>query len=156
MTEAVQGVEQLASKRCRHVRSRFAGRSVTVERDSGPRDVHLLEPESSIPFEEGAQIFVFLLRRGQCFRGYRYGDGLQAGKGISDDVVPARYMSYVCGELRDVVQVVELPRRALLPLLVECVYEGFVVREDYEVPGFQHVAEMFHGLVDRLSLALYF
>ena len=130
MIEAVQRVEHLASKRCRHLLSRFAGRSVTVQRDSGAGNVHLLEPESSIPFEEGAQLFVFFLRCGQCFRGYRYGDGLHAGKGITDDVVLAECMSYVRGELRDVVQVVELPWRALVPLLFGCIYEGFVVRED--------------------------
>jgi hypothetical protein len=27
-----------------------------------------------------------------------------------------------------------------------------VVRDDYEVPGFQHVAEVFHGFVDRQQL----
>ena len=61
-------------------------------------------------------------------------------------------MSYASCELRNVVQVVELPWRALVPLLVEGVYEGFVVREDYEVSGFQHLVEVFHGLVDRQQL----
>ena len=122
MTEAVQRVKHLASKRCRHARLRFAGISVTVQRESGAWDVHLLQPEGSIPFAERAQISVFLLRRGQCFRRYRYGDGLHAGMGISYDVIPAGYMSYIRGEFRDVVQVLEL-----VPLFVECVYEWFVV-----------------------------
>ena len=99
MTNAMQRVEELASKWCKKIRSRFAGRGVTVQRDSGAGDVHLLERESSIPFEEGVQLFVFLLRRGQCFSCYGYGDGLHAGKGISYDVVPAAYMSYIRSEL---------------------------------------------------------
>ena len=77
------------------------------------------------------QLFVFLLRRGQYISSYRRGDGLYMKNGVSDDVVLAGYMSYVRGALRNVVQVVELSRRTLFPLLVECVYEGFVVREDY-------------------------
>ena len=149
---AVQGVEHLASKWCRNVWTRFAGRRVTVQRDGGAGDVRFLEPESSIPFEEGMQLFVFLLRCGQYISSYRRGDGLYMKKGVSDDVVLAGYMSYVRGALRNVVQVVELSRLTLFPLLVECVYEGFVVREDYEVPSFQQVAKVFHGLVDRQQL----
>ena len=44
---------------------------------------------------------------------------------------------------------VELPWRALVPLLVECLYEGFVVRENYKVSDLHQMAEMSHGLVDR-------
>jgi len=43
---------------------------------------------------------------------------------------------------------VELSRRTFIPLLDEGEGEWLMVREDGEVPGLQHVAEVFHGLVD--------
>ena len=60
-TKAVQGVEHLASKWCRNVLSRFAGRGVRGQRDRGAGYVRFLEPESSILVEDGVQLFVFLL-----------------------------------------------------------------------------------------------
>jgi len=57
-----------------------------------------------------------------------------------------------CGELRDEIQVVKLAWRALVPLLVEGEGERFVVREDGEMPGLQHVTEVPHGLIDRQEL----
>ena len=43
---------------------------------------------------------------------------------------------------------VTLARRVFVLSLVEGESELFMVREDGEVPGFQHVAEVFYGFVD--------
>jgi hypothetical protein len=60
----------------------------------------------------------------------------------------------VCRELGDKVKMVELPRRAFVPLLLEDVGNGLVVGEDCEVVRFQHMAEMLYGLVYGQQLAI--
>jgi hypothetical protein len=49
---------------------------------------------------------------------------------------------------------VKLTRRTFDPLLLEGVGYRLVVREDDELAGFQHVAEMLHGFVDRKQLPI--
>ena len=43
---------------------------------------------------------------------------------------------------------VELARRALVPLLVEGEAEWLVVHEDGEMPGLEHMMKVLHGLTD--------
>jgi hypothetical protein len=43
---------------------------------------------------------------------------------------------------------IELPRRAFVPLFLEGVDYGLVVGEDDEAARFQHMVEMVYGLVD--------
>jgi len=52
----------------------------------------------------------------------------------------------ICGELKDEIQVVKLVWWALVSLLVEGEGERFVVRQDDEMPGLQHVTEIPHNL----------
>jgi hypothetical protein len=54
-------------------------------------------------------------------------------------------MSYIGGELSDEMKVIELPRLAFVPLLLEGVGNRLMVSEDHEVTRFQHVAKMLHG-----------
>jgi hypothetical protein len=61
-------------------------------------------------------------------------------------------MSYVGSELG--YENEELPRRALVPFLLEGVGDGLMVSEDDEVAHFQHVAVMLHGLVDSQQLSI--
>ena len=94
------------------------------------------------------QFFIVGLGRGKRVMGHRHGDCLNPGKCVSDDVLLAGYVADVGGKMRDEIQMVELVWRALVPLLVESEGERFVVRQDGEMPGLQHVTEVPHGLVD--------
>jgi hypothetical protein len=67
---------------------------------------------------------------------------------VGDHVVLSRDVSHVGGELGDDVQVVELPRGAVIPFLLEGIGERFMVREYGEMTCFQHVTEVAHGLLD--------
>jgi hypothetical protein len=49
---------------------------------------------------------------------------------------------------------IELPLWAFVALLLEGVRDGLVVSEDDEVARFQHMTEMFYGLVDGQQLAV--
>jgi hypothetical protein len=50
--------------------------------------------------------------------------------------------------------VVELPRRAFVPLLLEGVLDRLVVGKNDEVTRFQHVTEMFHSLANGQQLSV--
>jgi hypothetical protein len=67
-------------------------------------------------------VFGALHRRpGGCGKrviGYGRGDGFDAGKRVGDDVL-AGYVTNILRELRDEVQMVELPWRTLVPPLLE-------------------------------------
>ena len=78
--------------------------------------------------------------------------GLGCSKRVGNDTVLARYMADVHGELWNEIQVVKLARWALVSLLVEGKGEWFVVHQDGEMPGLQHVMEVPHGLVDHQEL----
>jgi hypothetical protein len=53
--------------------------------------------------------------------GYGSGDCLDAGKRVGNEVVLTRYVTKVCRELGNVLQIVELPWR----LLMDCVPSGW-------------------------------
>ena len=74
------------------------------------------------------------------------GDYLNPGKRVRDDDVLAGNVADICGELKDEIQVVKLVWWALVSLLVEGEGERFVVRQDDEMPGLQHVTEIPHNL----------
>jgi len=76
------------------------------------------------------------------------GDGFDPGHRVGNDVFLTGDVADVCCKLRDVVQMVELARRTLVPLLVKGEGVWLMVREDGEMPGLQHVAEVLHGPVD--------
>jgi hypothetical protein len=52
------------------------------------------------------------------------------------------------------IEVINLPWRAFVPLLLEGVCDGLVIGENGEVTRFQHVVEMLHGLVDCQQFAI--
>jgi hypothetical protein len=78
---------------------------------------------------------------------------LGAREGVGDNVVLSGYVSDIGRELGYEVKMVNLPGRAFVPLLLEGVSAGIMVRED-EVARFQHVAEMLHGLIDSQQLPI--
>jgi hypothetical protein len=45
------------------------------------------------------------------------------------------------------VEIITLPGRAFIPLLLEVIGDRLIVGEDDEMACFQHVAEMLYGLV---------
>jgi hypothetical protein len=94
-----------------------------------------LEPQCSLPCQECLKFFVVVLCCGQCVVDYWRSDGLDAGKRVGDDVVLIRDVTYICRELRDIVEVAELPWRTLVPFLLEGVSDGFVIGEDDEMSG---------------------
>jgi hypothetical protein len=73
---------------------------------------------------------------------------------VGDNAVLCRDVLYVSGELGYEIEVVQLLWRAFIPLLLEGVGDGLMVREDGEVELFQHVMEMLYGLIDSQQFVI--
>ena len=74
---------------------------------------------------------------------YGWGDFFDAEKGVVDNVVLAGYLSNVHHELRDGIQVFDVPCRTFVSLLLEGEFSGFVVRQDSEMTGVRHVTDLY-------------
>ena len=74
------------------------------------------------------------------------------GECVSDDVVLARYVLNIRCKLGNVIQVVKLPWRTFVFLLLEGEGSWLMVHQDGEMMSFQHVAEVSHSLIDRQEL----
>ena len=104
--------------------------------------------------QESGEHLVLVLSCCQSFGGYGRGDGLDTGQRVGNYVVLAGYVANIRCELRDVIQAVKLPWRTFVFLLLEGEGLWLMVRQDGEIPGFLHVAEVSHSLIDRQELPL--
>jgi hypothetical protein len=66
----------------------------------------------------------------------------------------SRDVADVGSELGYKIKVIELAGGAFVPFLLESICERLMIREYDEVTSFQHVSEMFHGLINSQQFAI--